>query len=207
MMKTRIAAALLTFALGAAVSPSALAFGDPADPNWPCQQRKVPQLSLGSVWTGPDIEPYRASWRDDRAVRDLVALLAARRTPYDEAQAAIDAFAESAGETRPEKMVELFTGLYVTLDTERSDVMGGIDRFARKQRQMADELRRRTAEIDKMREAADADMMKINEAYDELNFETRIFSERQQSLTFVCEVPVLIEQRAYKLGQMISAKL
>ncbi|WP_083255843.1 hypothetical protein [Methylobrevis pamukkalensis] len=184
-----------------------MAFGDPDDPNWPCQQRKVPELSLGAVWTGPDISAHTATWRDDKETRDLVGLLAARRTTLDEAQAAIDAFAERAAGARNEKMISLFAGLYSTLDIERSDVMNGIDRFARKQREMAAELRKRTSAIDKMRDAPDADPMAINAAYDELNFETRVFGDRQRSLTFVCEVPVIIEQRTFRLGKMIADKI
>ena len=33
------------------------AFGaDFSDPDWPCIQRKVPQLWIGQMWTGPAIE-------------------------------------------------------------------------------------------------------------------------------------------------------
>ena len=37
-----------------------------------------------------------------------------------------------------------------------------------------------------------------------LTWETRIFEERVQSLTYVCEVPTLIEQRLYALAKTIS---
>jgi hypothetical protein len=36
---------------------------------------------------------------------------------------------------------------------------------------------------------------------------TRIFQERAQSLTFVCEVPTLIEQRLYALARTIAEAL
>jgi hypothetical protein len=35
----------------------------------------------------------------------------------------------------------------------------------------------------------------------------RVFSERQQSLTLACEVPVLIEQRLFELGREIRSRM
>ena len=39
-----------------------------ADPNWPCQQIKVPELSVAAMWTGPPIDPYFATWAEDPSV-------------------------------------------------------------------------------------------------------------------------------------------
>ena len=61
------------------------------DPDWPCQQIKVPTISAAAVWSGPSLEGL-GSWSADEEVADLVARLAARRTPLDEAQKLIDAF-------------------------------------------------------------------------------------------------------------------
>jgi hypothetical protein len=66
------------------LSQSALAL-DPRYPDWPCQQLKVPGISIASVWTGPAIDPNDTK-PVDAATADLVARLAARRTPIEEAQ-------------------------------------------------------------------------------------------------------------------------
>ena len=42
---------------------------------------------------------------------------------------------------------------------------------------------------------------------DRLTWETRIFEERVQSLTYVCEVPTLIEQRLYALAKTVAEVL
>ncbi|SON54459.1 hypothetical protein HDIA_0918 [Hartmannibacter diazotrophicus] len=204
MIRKRHLAALLAGSLALGAATPASAFGDPEDPNWPCQQRKVPELSLGAIWTGPDIEPFEATWREDKNINDLVPLIAARRTTLDEVQSAIDDFAKGADK---ERLMKLFAGVFVTLDSERTEVMRGIDRFAKKQKQMAADLRQQTREIDKLRDAPGADQTKINQAYDDLNLKTRVFGDRQHSLTFVCEVPVIIEKRAYSIGRIISEKL
>jgi hypothetical protein len=40
---------------------------------------------------------------------------------------------------------------------------------------------------------------------DRLAWEARIFKERAQSLTYVCETPVLLEQRAFAIARTLAA--
>ena len=53
----------------------------------------------------------------------------------------------------------------------------------------------------------DTDMPRSQERTDRLTWETRIFEERVQSLTYVCEVPTLIEQRLYALAKTVAEVL
>ena len=47
----------------------------------------------------------------------------------------------------------------------------------------------------------------IENARQALLWDTRIFNERRESLTYVCEVPILIEQRAFGLARAIAGAL
>jgi hypothetical protein len=51
------------------------------------------------------------------------------------------------------------------------------------------------------------DFDRIDALEEELDWSTRIFKDRQQSLTYVCETPVILEQRAFSLGRSIAALL
>ena len=62
---------------------------DPRFPDWPCNQVKVPEISVAAVWAGRAIDDVGNAWEEDAALKDLVARLAARRTPLPEAQKAI----------------------------------------------------------------------------------------------------------------------
>src|SRR5262245_37699248 len=62
---------------------------DPRFPDWPCNQIKVPEISVAAVWAGPSIDDVGNAWEEDATIRDLVARLAARRTPLDDAQKSI----------------------------------------------------------------------------------------------------------------------
>jgi hypothetical protein len=175
------------------------------DPDWPCIQRKVPELSLGQIWNGPELPAGAGDWSKDRAVSSLVEELSARRVAVADAQEQIRVFAASlSAEDVPGRMAMLVKGLFDHMNRERSQVISGIARYARKQLELAARLRREASELDALRRQPDADAAEIALRTDRLTWETRIFDERVQSLTYVCEVPTLIEQRLYALAKTIS---
>ena len=55
--------------------------------------------------------------------------------------------------------------------------------------------------------AEDKDFDRMDALEQELDWSTRIFQDRQQSLTYVCETPVILEQRAFALGRAVEALL
>jgi hypothetical protein len=88
---------------------------DPRFPDWPCNQIKVPEISVAAVWAGPSIDDVGNAWEEDATIKDLVARLAARRTPLDDAQKAIaDAITGTESE-RQKKAKLIFAGLFKTL--------------------------------------------------------------------------------------------
>ena len=68
-------------------------------------------------------------------------------------------------------------------------------------------LRKEASEVDALRAKPDADADEIERRTDQLKLATRIFKERVQSLTYVCEVPTMIEQRLYQLSKAVSETL
>ena len=191
-----------------------LTVGEPAlgasnqDPSWPCIQRKVPELSLAQIWTGPDLVGSSKDGSKDPEVSALVVELAARKTPISEAQKKICEFAASlpAGELT-EQLTGLFLGLFDHMNAERSQVIAGIGRYAQRQSELAERIRNEASYVDKLRANADADAVEIAQRMDRLTLETRIFDESVQSLTYVCEVPTLIEQRLFALARTIVGAL
>src|SRR6516162_2503606 len=93
------------------------------------------EISVAAVWARPSIDDVGNAWEEDATIRDLVARLAARRTPLDDAQKAIADVMTGSESERQKKAKLIFAGLFKTLNDERSDVMRGIERYARKQRE------------------------------------------------------------------------
>jgi prefoldin subunit 5 len=191
------------FLIAVAAGPAVAATN--TDPDWPCIQRKVPELSLAQIWNGPELPGSVRDWSNDPEIAGLVQELAARRVPVEEAQERIRTFAElvPANETEA-RLATLVQGLFDHMNAERSQVISGIGRYARKQAELADRLRKERSALEAFRSNPDADADEIAKRADRLTWDMRIFQERAQSLTFVCEVPTLIEQRLYQLAKAVA---
>ena len=140
------AGAALVLGMGAAQAAG------PVDPDWPCIQRRVPQLSLGQVWAGPiPDEAIQAKSRTPE-IQALAARISQRRTTLPEAETLI-------------------------------------------------------ADFDRLSAAEPPDFDAVDQAEKKIDWATRVFLDRQQSLTYVCETPVLLEQRAFALGRAAQGNL
>jgi hypothetical protein len=177
---------------------------DPRYPDWPCVQAKVPEVSLAAVWAGPELGDATDKWKEDMAVSALVERLAARRTPLDEAEKALNEFIAGAGDRKLDKGRRLFAGLFETLNAQRSSVLNGLERITRKQRGAADAIRAATLSMHALQDEATPDPARIEQLSNQLLWQTRIFEDRQRVVKFVCEVPVAIDQRLFALGRAIQ---
>jgi hypothetical protein len=174
------------------------------DPNWPCQSVKMSDLSIASMWTGPPVDPHASQSPD---IAKLAGQLAQRRVPIEQAQQQIADFAKQAGAQKQAKLVALFAGLFSVLDQERHSVIEGLDRYGERQKQLAANLRDETAKLRTMQAAPNPDQAAIEKLADQIGWDTQIFQQRRQSLSFACDVPNVIEHRLYALAQAIQAQL
>ncbi|MGJ0391364.1 MAG: hypothetical protein ACR650_01155 [Methylocystis sp.] len=174
--------------------------------DWPCKQVRVPEIALGSVWTGPSIESERKRWRDDPAVSELVAKIAPRRTPLEEAERRIDDFAKAGGNDKS-RMTLLFAGLYEKMNDERRDVVNGLDRFGGRLKEMAEKTRQETQSFYELQNQKPVDPEAVRKAAEALQWRVRLFDEQRKMVSYVCESPALIEQRFGALARRIISKM
>ncbi len=196
--------------LGAIGAGRADAASDPENPNWPCIQRKMPEISAGMVWAGPAVLEGDRRWRESPEIADLVGRIWKRRMPVEEAYAEIDRFAATLGADRNEALTLLFTGLLQTINALRSEIMAGIERYTRRQIALADRIRMMSAQLNALRAKDgpnEAERAEARELEQKFFWDTRIFDEREQSLSYVCESPVLREQRLFALARRIMSHL
>jgi hypothetical protein len=201
-------AGLLLFAivtLGAGLRAADAA--DPRYPDWPCVQAKVPELSIASVWDGPSIEQAEKTWQDDPSIRNLVERLAARRIPIEEAQKSIEDFLAGAGAAKADKGARLFAGLFETLNRQRTEVMNGLERLQRRQRELADRIKADVSAQYELQDKPQPDQAKLDELGTQIEWSTRIFDERRRSVRYACEVPVTIERRLFALARTIRLRM
>ena len=203
VLSTRKFSCCVAVAMAASVTQPAFAL-DPRYPDWPCQQLKVPEISIASVWTGPSIEAADREKPADPKEAELVSRLAARRTPIEDARKLIADYVVGTSEEKQQKAKTLFAALYSTLNAQRDQVMNGIERFSRKQKAMAEDIREKAQKMRETQDKPDADQAQSNELASQLSWQTRIFEDRRKSTSYVCDVPVLIEKRLFDLGSAIQ---
>lgn len=196
--------ALTLFLTALATSAAHAAMVDPRFPDWPCQQIKVPELSVAAMWAGPPIDDVGANWSNDPKLKELVIKLAARRTLLDEAEKEIVAFVTGSAAEKETKAKLLFAGLFATLNHERTEVMDGIERFSRRMKEFADVLRADAQALRTAHDTAGHDEKKLQELVSQLEWKTRVFDDRRKTTAYACEVPVLIDQRLFALSRMIQ---
>ena len=202
MQAGRIRAGLTALALALTVTVPVSA-ADFDDPEWPCIQRKVPSLSVGQMWSGPMPE---GDWRDTPAIESLARALAPRRTTLEEVEARGAEFAASLDEAeRAEGLSELFAAVLSRIDAERGQLISGIGRYARNQTALSDRIEGLQGELASLDPQEDDERMR--ELEEVLIWQARIFTERAQALTYVCETPVLLEQRAFAIARALAAQL
>ena len=190
-----------------AAMASAAHAADSRHPDWPCVQPKVPQMSVAAMWDGPSIADVGNAWQNDPKMQDLVTRLSARRTSLDAAEKAIADFVNGSTAEKQDKATKLFAGVFDTLSQQRSEVMDGIERTARKQKDFADKIRSDVAKLRELEDSADQDQSKISALATQVEWSTRIFEERRKTIRYVCEVPTIIEQRVFALARAIRHTL
>ena len=174
---------------------------------WPCEQVERPEISIGSVWHGPDPESAAAAdWHSEPAVAALVEQIAPRRMPQDQAIDAVHRFSAGYKDDRDKVLTAVFAGLFETMSHERSQIIQGIKHFNSRQ----DSLSQRIQEGWKQMDALDPNSSdpKVAEQrmtlQQTIDWDSRVFDDREHLLPVICQQPSVIEQRLFALSRAIQ---
>jgi hypothetical protein len=193
-----LVAALLFAEPGA---PAAAATGE--DPDWPCIQRLVPEIAPAVIWPGPPID--QVDGPENPITEELARELAARRVPLDEATARVEEFAATlADEQKDEQLTRLFARMLEIINSDRSSIIRGIKEYARGQRALAETINEKN---ERLIELPKDEVLERETLIAERDWDVRIYDDRARSLTYLCEQPVLLEQRAFALARAIAGHL
>ena len=173
------------------------------DPDWPCVQRLVPEIAPGMIWAGPPL--VRVDGEPRPEVDALASELAARRVPLDEAEAQVERFAATLeGGQKDEQLTRLFALTLDDINRDRSSIIQGIRKFARGQRTLAERINARNDQLSALGpdQVVERDALLAEQGWD-----LRVYEDRRSSLGYLCEQPVLLEQRAFALARTIAGHL
>lgn len=190
-------AVLAVLGLGAAAQAA-----DFSDPTWPCVQRKVESLSPGIMWPHP-VEDRTFEPATEAAVKDLAGRMALRRVAEAELPALVDAFTAAHGRD-PALLGHVFMAAFDRMARQRQAIMKGIEEYSLSQIALSERIEAARVEMDRLMEAAEPDYDRVDVLEEQLAWDERIFTDRSQALTYVCETPVLLEKRLYAVSQILA---
>jgi hypothetical protein len=175
--------------------------------DWPCVQVFVPTLSAATIWAGPPVDNYLKTWTENRDVAALVTRAVSRSVPDEEANEAVDRFAEGLKADRNETLTMLFAGIFDEANRSRGKAIDGIRRFSRAQQEQLRNMNNTVGELDRARAENPQDAARIKELTEQLAWQRRIIEERQRSLGALCEQPVIVERRLGSLARTIASHM
>ena len=180
------------------------------DKNWPCVQAKMKKITAGTMWPGFSANEEDTSWQSNKLVKEMTSQILPRRVELAETDKIIAKFVADNADEKDKLIEQIFVALIQQTNSTRSDIIGGIGRYANRQQQLAERIkenRRKVDEFEKKDEAGtltkeeDKEFVKIEQ---QLEWDIRIHEEREQSLDHVCESPVIISQRLYELSKQLQ---
>ncbi|WP_120634953.1 hypothetical protein [Ruegeria sp. EL01] len=174
---------------------------DFSDPAWPCVQRKVEDLSLGLMWPHPISDAEISALNPE--IDEIAGLLALRRIELGELQPQVAAFA-ARHKGNPEVLGWVFQHVFDTLSDRRKRIIGGIGEFSLKQIDLASQIDLARAEMDQALTADTLDYDKVDALEEQLDWDQLIYTDRQRSITYLCETPQIIERRLFAISQMLQ---
>ncbi len=178
--------------------------------DWPCVQPRNPELSIATFWSGAPLDENAAkAWRDSPEVAKLVTTVVSRRIAVEDAETMIADYASTHKDDK-NSLALIFAGAFAELNSLRTRIVHGIERFARNQRSLAEDLNKARAELSALgaaKEKTEQQRARIQELQTKIQWETRLHNERQNSLRYVCETPVLLEQRIFSIARAVQNEM
>lgn len=169
---------------------------DFSDRSWPCIQRKVDRLSYGIVW--PEVIDAGTLAPEANALAQKLAL---RRVSLEEAADLIMQYRDGGADRQSYGLV--FLEAFARMDRDRTRLVRGIERYSLSQVGLSAKIADIRSDMDREMTKSDPDFDRLDLLEESLDWNARIFKDRQSVLTYVCESPVLLEKRIFAIGKLL----
>jgi hypothetical protein len=199
-------AGLLALADAACFAAPAPRRGGGAD--WPCQQRLMPVIGSGALWSGPPLDSA-GDWHGEPTVAELVGRIAPRNVSTEAGVAAIGTFAdELPAADRPRLMTLVFAGLLDETNRERTEIIARLKDLGHRQHELADIASRAGEALRGIpADATGDDAARRTDLEQRFAFVTQAFENTQRTMRYACEAPVRLEARLGRYAQAVKSRL
>jgi len=173
------------------------------DPDWPCQQRLVPEVTAGTFW--PDTLPEASASTDPRVTK-LVAETAPREVPLDEASAKLAAFLKALKPAERKTLpAAAFVAIVAATNDQRTQVIGGLKDINQRQHDIAALVSKVNGDLAAIPADATGDAAASRlEMVQRKEFLARSFEDLRKTIRYACEVPGQLDQRLGAFAKLLQ---
>ena len=167
--------------------------GKEKNPDWPCIQVLIQELSWGSIWTGPLLDENSAKWVDDENLSALAKKLMNRKTKENEGIDELKKYIKKNNSSK--QLTKLFHALFDTTNEIWQKRTKKLLNFGKRQRLTSEKIAMKLEKIKELAKEPDLNKDKIQKLEQEKFWDIRRFEDRRNMSDSLCEQPRFYEKR------------
>jgi hypothetical protein len=141
-------------------------------------------------------------------LREIVAYLVDDTTEDADGVKKIDEFAKSLKGDKSKQLTELFAALFETMGDRRTSFQESIKRYFRKQEAQAQQVNKLQADMRALeKKKVGPEDQRYKDLKKNLDWNNRVYDERKKLVPYVCQVPIIVEQKLGSYARAIQAQL
>ena len=167
--------------------------GKEKNPDWPCIQVYIEQLSWGSIWTGPVLDENSSKWINDEKLSSLAEKIMKRNTKEKEGIEELKKYIKK--NNSPEQLTKLFHALFDTTNIIWKKRNEKLLNFGKRQRLTSEKISTKLGKIKKLSKDYESNKDEIQKLEQENFWDVRRFEDRRALSDSLCEQPRFYEKR------------
>ncbi len=167
--------------------------GKEKNPDWPCIQVYIGQLSWGSIWTGPVLDENSSKWINDEKLSSLAEKIMKRNTKENEGIKELKKYIKK--NNSPEQLTKLFHALFDTTNIIWKKRNEKLLNFGKRQRLTSEKISTKLGKIKKLSQDYESNKDEIQKLEQENFWDVRRFEDRRALSDSLCEQPRFYEKR------------
>ena len=175
--------------------------GKEKNPDWPCIQVLIKELSWGSIWTGPVLDDNSSKWIDSEELGLLSKKVMDRKTKENEGIEIIKEYIKKNNSSS--ERTKLFHALFDTTNEIWKKRTKKLLSFGKRQRITSETISEKLLKIKELSKDFEANKEEIEKLEQEQFWDVRRFEDRRALSDSLCEQPRFYEKRLGVYGGII----
>ena len=167
--------------------------GQEKNPDWPCIQVLLEELSWGSIWTGPPLDERTTKWKENEELRLLASKIMNRKTKEEDGITELKKFTKK--NNSPEDLTFLFHALFDKTNEIWKNRIKKLKNFGKKQRLTSEKIAKKLEKLKILLENPETNKEEISKLEQEKLWDVRKFEDRRMQSDYLCEQPRFYEKR------------